>query len=227
MPQFWSVAIPTASKIRHWTRPVKLGYGHPMTERKFLGEVNRLLAPDDTRQFYDSWAESYDSEVFENGYAAAARVAEALARHASSKENELLDFGCRTGLSGLALLSAGFTNIDGADMLKGAAEKQVYRKLWQVDAGSPVPSSYAAIAAIGVIGSVAAPAEVFDAIFDALRPDPIFAFSFNDHTLIDPEYEIGLHAKTANGSGRLLFQEYGPRLPGLDMKFNVYLIEKT
>ncbi len=225
------VAIPATSKIRHWTRPVKLGYGHPMAERKFLGEVYGLATPDDTRQFYDSWAESYDSEVSENGYATPARVAEALARHASSKEIELLDFGCGTGLSGLALLRAGFTNIDGADlsadMLKGAAEKQVYRRLWQVDAGSPVPSSYAAIAAIGVIGSGAAPAEVFDAIFESLRPGTLFAFSFNDHTLADPEYESRLHAKTANGSGRLLFQEYGPHLPGLDMKSNVYVIEKT
>lgn len=150
MPEFWLVAIPATSKIRHWTRPVDLGYGHTMVERKFLGEVDGLATPDDTRQFYDNWVESYDSEVSENGYGTLARVAEALARHASSKEIELLDFGCGTGLSGLALRRAGLTNIDGADlsadMPKGAAEKQVYRKLGQVDprfraAMPPLPRS--------------------------------------------------------------------------------------
>lgn len=202
-----------------------------MADKKFLSQVYDLATPEATRTLYDDWSASYDAEIAENGYATPARIAEALARHAPDSTVPILDFGCGTGLSGVALKLAGFTVIDGADlsadMLKGAAEKSVYRELWQVEPGADIPRGYAAITATGVIGIGAAPPEVFDTIMAALAPGGLFALSFNDHALAAPEFEGRLRSYTESGGAQLLFQEYGAHLPGIDLKSNVYVVEKT
>lgn len=202
-----------------------------MPVRKFLGDVYDLATPQETRTLYDKWSESYDDEVAENGYATPARIAEALARHLTDTSAKILDFGCGTGLSGLALRATGFDRIDGADlsqdMLKGAAATGAYRTLWQVEAADPIPGGYAAITATGVIGIGAAPVEVFDTILAALDPGGLFALSYNDHALAEPQFEAKLHARIRDGTARLMFQEYGAHLPGIGLKSNVYVLEKT
>lgn len=202
-----------------------------MADKTFLTEVYDLATPEATRALYDNWSASYDAEIAENGYATPARIAEALARHLGESTAPILDFGCGTGLSGMALKAVGFTVIDGADlsadMLKGAAEKSVYRKLWQVEPGAEIPRGYNAVTATGVIGIGAAPISVFDTIMAALDLGGLFALSFNDHALAEPAYEAKLRRYTDLGRARLLFQEYGTHLPGIDLKSNVYVLEKT
>ncbi|WP_317054633.1 class I SAM-dependent DNA methyltransferase [Roseovarius rhodophyticola] len=131
--------------------------------KQFLDEAYHLDSPEDTQALYKDWAASYDAEVGENGYATPGRLAEALAQHVDTSA-PILDFGCGTGLSGLALKLAGFKVIDGMDpnpeMLVLAKPKGVYRTLTEIDVADPNPisqGSYATIAAIGVIGTGAAP----------------------------------------------------------------------
>ncbi len=186
-----------------------------------------------TRQLYDDWAASYEAEVGENGYATPGRCAAALAANISDLNAPILDFGCGTGLSGLALRLAGFNTIDGldlsADMLAVARGKNLYRNLDQIDADSPLPHTqgdYAAIAAIGVIGAGAAPISVFDTLMDGLAAHGRFVFSFNDHALEDPANEGKLQDWLDRKHAVLLFKGYGDHLPGIDLKSNVYVIEK-
>ena len=202
-----------------------------MTE-KFLDKVYAARDEDQTREIYDAWAASYDAEVAENGYATPGRCAEALASVMDDKAAPILDFGCGTGLSGLALKLAGFQTIDAVDlspeMLNAARQKGVYRHLSQVSGTPEIEKGrYDAIAAIGVIGAGAAPITVFDTLMDALDRDGKFVFSFNDHTLEDPVFEGRIREWTDCGAARLLFQERGDHLPGRDMKSNVYVLERT
>ncbi|MFD3189116.1 class I SAM-dependent DNA methyltransferase [Sedimentitalea sp. HM32M-2] len=187
-----------------------------------------------TRQLYDDWAASYETEVSENGYATPGRCAQALHAHLSDATRPVLDFGCGTGLSGLALRLAGFSVIDGVDlsaeMLAQARAKGVYRNLEQIEAAAALahrPGDYAAIAAIGVIGAGAAPISVFDTLMDGLGKGGLLVFSFNDHALQDPVHEAKLTEWLDAGRARLLFQEHGDHLPGIDLKSTVYIIEKT
>lgn len=197
---------------------------------RFLDKVYGLETAEDARKLYDAWSGSYDAEVGENGYATPARLAEALARHASDRSAPILDFGCGTGLSGAALAAEGFTTIDGCDlsaeMLKGAADKGCYRRLWQVEANEPIPTGYATITATGVISIGAAPIALYDTLLAAVAPGGLIALSFNDHTLEDASYEAKLRARTDDGTTRLLFQEYGTHLPGIGLKSSVYVLEK-
>jgi predicted TPR repeat methyltransferase len=186
-----------------------------------------------TRQLYDDWADSYEAELGGNGYATPARCAAALAQFCDDKSAPLLDFGCGTGLSGQALVAEGFTTIDGADlsadMLARANEKGIYRRLHHIEADAPLthpPGEYAAIAAIGVIGAGAAPIAVFDRIMESLGPGGLFVLSFNDHALKDKANEARVMEWTDCGAATLLFCEYGDHIPGIDLKSNVYVLQK-
>ena len=187
-----------------------------------------------TRRLYDDWSSTYEAEVAENGYATPGRCAAALAQFMPDLALPVLDFGCGTGLSGLALRAHGFSVIDGidlsADMLKQAEGKGIYRSLQQTEAGHPLAhqaGEYAAITAIGVIGAGAAPIEIFDLLMEGLASDGRFVFSFNDHALEDPSNEAKLEDYLDRKAASLLFKQHGDHLPGIGLGSNVYVIAKT
>ena len=184
------------------------------------------------RELSDDWAASYDEEVAQAGYITPARCAAALAAHLTPHTAPILDFGCGTGLSGQSLAALGFTAIDGVDlsagMLETAAGRGVYRDLRQIDAGTPgIPKgAYAAIAAVGVISTGAAPASTLGELMTCLDPGGMIVFSFNDHALEDPAFEAAVAAETRTGRARTLFRDYGDHLPGRGLKSVVYVLEK-
>ena len=204
-----------------------------MTE-KFLDKAYGLDTSEDASQFYNDWASTYDAEIAENGYATPGRCAKALFAKLPEPDTPVLDFGCGTGLSGLALKLAGFKVIDGIDpspeMLAQATAKGVYRSLSSLDVTdkTPIPKgAYKAIAAIGVIGPGAAPVSTFDILMKALDRGGYLVFSYNDHALADPIYEGALNGWLDCGAARLLSKDYGPHLPVQGLNSNVYVLQKA
>jgi predicted TPR repeat methyltransferase len=203
-------------------------------QKTYLNNAYGTKDTNSTRKLYDDWAASYDAEIAENGYATPGRCAAALAQFTQDQNAPVLDFGCGTGLSGLALKLAGFSVIDGLDlspeMLAKARDKGIYRRLDLVPGDAPPPLEkgvYQAIAAIGVIGVGAAPIGVLDTLLHALPKRGRCVFSFNDHALADPAHEARVMEWTDCGAARLLFREHGDHLPGINIKSNVYVLEKN
>ena len=187
----------------------------------------------DSREVYASWASTYDNEVQKNGYVTPERVAKALKDIVTNQSEVILDYGCGTGLSGSALQAVGFTNIDGLDvsqeMVSLAEKKSIYKKLTVFDPSTKIPvhaDQYKIITAIGVIGAGAAPLEVFDNLFSLLPPSGLFAFSFNDHTLTDPNYEGKVKQCLSSGQAIILHKSYGNHLPKANLKSNIYILKK-
>ena len=187
----------------------------------------------DSRELYASWASTYDNEVQKNGYVTPERVARALKDIVTNQSEVILDYGCGTGLSGFALQAVGFTNIDGLDvsqeMITLAEKKSIYKKLTVFDPSTKIPvhaDQYKIITAIGVIGAGAAPLEVFDNLFSLLSPSGLFAFSFNDHTLSDPNYEEKVNQCLSSGQAIILHKSYGNHLPKANLKSNIYILKK-
>ena len=187
----------------------------------------------DSRELYASWASTYDNEVQKNGYVTPERVAKALKDIVTNQSEVILDYGCGTGLSGSALQAVGFTNIDGLDvsqeMITLAEKKSIYKKLTVFDPSTKIPvhaDQYKIITAIGVIGAGAAPLEVFDNLFSLLPPSGLFAFSFNDHTLSDPNYEEKVNQCLSSGQAIILHKSYGNHLPKANLKSNIYILKK-
>lgn len=186
-------------------------------------------SPEETRALYRDWARTYDADVQGAGYATPGRLAQALAEVAPDLTAPLLDFGCGTGLSGRALAAQGFTTIDGTDitpeMLDHAQASGAYRALWPSAPGDAPPGGYATIAAIGVVSLGAAPADTLHLLLDALPPNGLLGFSFNDATLADASYMDAL-AK-AQDAAALIHEAYGDHLPGKNMKSSIYILRKS
>jgi len=188
-----------------------------------------------TRKLYDDWAASYEAEIAENGYATPRRCAEALAQAVADHGAPVLDVGCGTGLSGLALKAAGFQVIDGSDLSEGMlaqarARGDVYRDLTQTDLDDPFPFAqgvYANAVAVGVVSPGHAPPEAVDAILDLLPAGGCCALSLNDHALDDPAFPGKIEQVVADGRAELVFSERGPHLPGIDLEAIVYVLKKT
>ncbi|MEM0947683.1 MAG: class I SAM-dependent methyltransferase [Pseudomonadota bacterium] len=199
---------------------------------KFLDKVYGVTEPGAVRDLYDDWSSSYDDEVAEAGYITPARCAAALAAHLTPHTASILDFGCGTGLSGQALAALGFTTIDGVDlsagMMETAEKRGVYRSLRQIDANDLQieHGAYAAIAAVGVISTGAAPASTLGDLMACLAPGGMIVFSFNDHALEDPSFEAAVQAELDRGRARALFRDYDDHLPGRGLKSVVYVLER-
>jgi predicted TPR repeat methyltransferase len=204
-----------------------------MTER-YIDRAYAARDPEEIREIYECWAATYESDITAQGYATPERGAETLAQFMADKDAPILDMGCGTGLSGVALKAAGFTTIDGADtsaaMLQEAEKKSIYRNLLHVEPDEDLPfraGNYAAITAIGVIGPGAAPISLFDALMHKLTKGGKLLFSLNDHAMVDSGTLGMIHEWTDCGAALLLSSEDGPHLPGMDLNATVYLIEKN
>ncbi|MGD1923064.1 MAG: class I SAM-dependent DNA methyltransferase [Paracoccaceae bacterium] len=201
---------------------------------KGLDGAYSLTTTEEAKSFYDGWAAGYEDELAENGYITPQRCAEALAQHASMPWAPLSEFGCGTGLGGLALKAAGFESIDGYDiseeMLAKARAKDVYNVLGTVDLSQPLdgfePGTYQNAAAIGVLSPAHMQATVIDEILNLLPEGGCFVFSLNDKSLADGSMESRILALTEYNVADLLFKDHGAHLPGIDLQSTVYVLRK-
>jgi SAM-dependent methyltransferase len=179
----------------------------------------------------EAWAASYAAEVAQNADEGPARCAAALAGHVGDMSRPMLDFGCGTGVSGLAFRLAGMDVIDGvdpcADNVAQAQARGVYRTVSRMGADLDIAGFYSAISAVGSIGAGAAPIAAFDVLMHMLPAGGMMVFSLDDHTLGDPSNIARLNEWLDCGAARLLFCENGPHLTADDMNSTVYLVEKT
>lgn len=201
--------------------------------KKYLDEAYRIESGQPAELFYDSWAESYDEELAEAGYVAPTRCAQALARATAERARPVLDLGCGTGLSGVALRSAGFTAIDGwepsAEMIRRAEARDVYRVLRQIEPDRPLTGAqgaYCAIVAVGVMGPGHAPASAIGECLALLPAGGLLVFTLNDVALADGAHLARVEAAVEAGAARLLSRVGGPHIPAIRMNSDVLVLQK-
>ena len=203
------------------------------TQPKYFPKAYGLKTQSDINNLYDDWAETYDTEVKENGYVSPARLASAL-KFFLSFDAPIYDVGCGTGLSGVALKEMGFLNIHGSEinpnMLKKAQLSGAYQSLEIGDISNPFPhkvGSYDAIVAVGVIGAGAAPAKLMSEALNALSPGGLLAFSLNDAAMAQKSCQGELNKILQNDLATELFSEYGPHLSSINVGSTIYILKKT
>ena len=150
---------------------------------------------------YAEWADSYDQAMAESGYVSPPQLAALLTEHCAPGSSAVLDVGCGTGLSGIALKDAGFAQIDGADisdaMLAEAAKKNLYRKLTVVDLmqGIPEPDgTYEGAFSTGTFTLGHVGPEAIPEVIRVLKPGGVFCLTVSDQSWIDQGYEEKLPA---------------------------------
>ncbi len=191
--------------------------------------------PDAVRNFYTGWADGYEDELAENGYITPERCAKALRDAVDDPTQPIMDLGCGTGLSGLALKAQGFTTIDGFDLSQGmldrAREKTgLYRALALCDMSKPLEMPdgvYQHAAAIGCIAPDYMPVTVLDEILGKLPKGGCFVFSINDYSAKDGTIERHIGEICDCWMAQMVFKEYGDHIPGTDLRCTVYVLKKS
>ena len=206
-----------------------------MAENPFFKRVYTSHTHEEIMEVYDDWAASYDETVLSHGYITPERCAAALAVLEEDRDVPLLDIGCGTGISGMALKDAGFTSIAGSDMNasmleKARALKGVYDDLIMVTADNPFdfePGTFRHMTAMGVIATGHAPASTIRDVLEKLETGGIFVFSLNDHTLEFKEYPETVEAVVEEGIATLAFDEYGDHMPAIGLNSRIIALRKT
>ncbi|MEM9139459.1 MAG: methyltransferase domain-containing protein [Pseudomonadota bacterium] len=199
-----------------------------------LNQIYTLRSLEDATAFYDGWADGYDAELEDNGYATPARCAAALAEFATAPEAPVADFGCGTGLSGLALRRHGFNHVYGYDisqeMLVQARAKDCYREAAVLDMSQPfegLPKGhFQNAAAIGSLSPWFMPPTVLDEMLGLLPAGGCLVCSLNDHALKEGSMETRILELTEHAAADLVFKDHGDHLPGQDLLSTVYVLKK-
>ncbi|MEM1302840.1 MAG: methyltransferase domain-containing protein [Pseudomonadota bacterium] len=187
---------------------------------------------EETQSIYRDWAATYDADVLNSGYVTPQRIAAALADTTVPKDAAILDFGCGTGLAGLALAEAGFQTVDGTDispeMLDQAHQRDVYRDLVLGKAGTIAfeTGAHQAVVAAGVVSAGAAPPATLALLVHHLTTGGRLALSFNDPSLKMGTYDVELDRLVANGLVEVQFREHGPHLPEKGMGSDVIVLRR-
>ena len=204
-----------------------------MTKEKFLNQTYKLETPEDTFAHYEAWAETYDEEITENDYAQPRRCADALAQYSISSEINVLDIGCGSGLSGVALSSSGFKNIDGCDfspaMLEKAKNTDVYQKLFLADINQELnieAEAYDAVSAVGVLAFAHIKTESLRQMLRIIKSEGLLVIGLNEHYWEGDSVGEKIRSLAEEGEAELLFEEYGEHLPGADIGGWVAVLRK-
>ena len=104
--------------------------------KKWLDIVYNEKSSVKLKQHYKSWANDYDQDLIDWGYAYPSQLKKIMSHDIRVKKNsKILDAGCGTGLVAEALSDMNFKNIIGLDysmdMLNVAKDKKIYTRLVQ------------------------------------------------------------------------------------------------
>lgn len=145
--------------------------------------------------YYDAWAADYDSTLEAWNYKSPAVAAELMGRYVA-QDGRILDAGCGTGLTGLALKRAGFGRVTGidisADSLRRAAATGAYERVLQVNMQArPFPveaASFDGLECVGVLTYLPETAETFREFCRLVRPGGHIIFTQRDDLYAERDY---------------------------------------
>ncbi|MEL6966547.1 MAG: methyltransferase domain-containing protein [Pseudomonadota bacterium] len=216
--------------------PVGCGEEQDTTQDGHFGAAYSLSDGEETLAHYRTWAASYDQEVGQdNGYAQPARVADMLARFSDPKSVRVFDAGCGSGLSGVALASAGVTTIDGCDfspeMLARAKEKGVYTSLFEADLNQPLTripdASYDIVTAVGIFSFGHVDPKACEELLRILKPHGHLIVALNDPFWQKGDLRAQLEAMIARGVATEKAKEFGDHLPGHNVMGWVIALQRS
>ena len=179
------------------------------------------------KRLYDEWAATYDEALLSWDYPAPSRVAETLAALGAGSASRILDVGCGTGLSGLALRSRGLGNaaspctVTGVDIsqasLAVAEAKGCYAATRVVNLDEPLPfpeASFDFCACAGVLSYIENFSTFWTSLRDVLRPGGIAVCTHREVLWDEDDRSCRSAADELDGWRLELCGEPEPYMPG-------------
>lgn len=155
--------------------------------KQILTRVNRLGPGDSSRDIYNDWSQDYDTHLLDDfGYISPAVAAQTLAQQVQARDISIVDYGCGTGLVGMALRAEAFEVVDGIDisvgMLEQARAKGAYRSLICGDLTlrtALADEVYDVAICVGSMGAGHVGAEHIPELLRAVKPGGLFIITIN------------------------------------------------
>lgn len=175
----------------------------------------------EVQALYDQWAHSYDETVKEWGYNAPTQAAKMLFAD-MPPDAFILDVGCGTGLTGVALREAGFVGkVDGIDLspasLEEARKRNIYQTLRAVDLQAlPLPiedGTYDALLCAGVLTYISNDAQLWPEFARIVKPGGVVIATQRTDYFKERNYDALLKHSTAYFS-HINTSDPAPYLPG-------------
>lgn len=172
-----------------------------MAKSKLLQKAYAVETPDEVNDLYQDWAQSYDQDLLSQDldYVAPQEAVRIFKTHFTKTSASILDVGCGTGLSGTALVKAGFTHIDGIDlspaMLEQARLKKVYQNLQQADLLKGVDiadNQYDAALSVGTFTHGHVGPNAINEVLRLIKPGGIFCLTVNEGVFDKMDYPASL-----------------------------------
>ena len=174
--------------------------------QSLLENAYKLATPEDNEAYYNAFAATYDSEFADElGWHYPAAIAEVYRSACTTTDTPVADIGCGTGLVANAL-DLPREQIDGidisAEMLRIAAEKQLYRTLYEVDLTKSlelVAHDYGAVLSAGTFTSGHLGPEPLEGLLDMARIDALFVIGVKKAFYQEAGFEPVLRDMEARG----------------------------
>ncbi len=175
-------------------------------------------------KYYDEWSARYDCELSEWDYRSPDETARLLARYAAPCAR-VLDAGCGTGLSGRALVTAGFKTIVGVDIsaesLEIASKRGIYDELRQMNLQAlPLPLDnevFDALTCVGVLTYLDDTANTLREFCRLVRSGGHVVFTCRDDLYLERDFPTVMQMIVSEGRWRKLYESPpSPYLPGND-----------
>lgn len=180
-----------------------------------------MLENTSKKEIYNIWSNTYDNYVQEQKYTGPRELVRKLScmiMNFKSRDIEVLDFGCGTGLVGEEIHKQGVKVIvDGIDlspnMLEKAKERNCYRNLWEINLmvnsiyidsleeisregkvkdikNNKIKKLYHLIVSCGVFLEGHAPIEIIEKLVDHLEREGLLLFTIRDSYLKQEEENV-------------------------------------
>lgn len=194
------------------------------TDRAGLSALSANASSADIRAYYDGWAVQYNDDLASWNYDAPTVSANLLVAEVPA-DAPVLDVGCGTGLSGMALQNAGFSEITGVDLsptsLEIARETGAYSRLDQVDLHElPLAfeaASFGGLQCVGVLSYVPDTEKILREFCRLVANGGVVVFSQRQDIYQERDYEAVLAALEAEGvCTPVSVSDPQPYLPGND-----------
>jgi len=206
-----------------------------MNKENFFEIAYSLKNSEEARAMYDRWAQVYDQDLGNGEYQQPIRCANALSSQLDDNTITILDVGCGTGLSGIALAELGYKNIEGCDLSKGmldkAGELKIYDRLFTCDLNKPPidtrDESYDAVTAVGVFSFGHIMPDAVDELLRVLKRTGTLIIGLNDHYYDEGSLTKKLDQLANTKKLKIIKQEHGEHIPGNDLKGWVLTLKKV
>lgn len=206
-----------------------------MREDKGLSLYDKLdLADEDNaariKEIYQRWASCYDHDNDDTlGTVSQPTMVSLLASFAETKQMQLLDVGCGTGLVGLHLKQAGFTNYDGTDLSQdmiSQAKDRGYQRLFTANLAQGLPiadKTYDGCLCVGVFTHGHVGPDGLPELTRITKIGGLIGFTVNEDIYLEYEFDKAISALAKSGAWEIKLHQTSAYMTKKNVK-GIYVI---